>query len=202
VRGRTELFGEYDAAPVEGEEVEVECVDDALAFVYDDYETRGFGARTAVAAGRFRAFEPLRVGCDVVVAGEVDVLATIFTKTVQLVEIVEGERSIWCGGRFAVEFGMRVGDLCSYGGWTVWVLGVEVQQWRWDSVSSWTCPDSSGGVNGGMKAFGVSLVIISATPIVAPLVTRHCTWNTALPPDMHTHDMLHDFTIYLPCSIT
>jgi hypothetical protein len=94
VRGRTELFGEYDAAPVEGEEVEVECVDDALAFVYDDYETRGFGARTAVAAGRFRAFEPLGVGCDVVVAGEVDILATIFTKIVQLVEIVEGERSI------------------------------------------------------------------------------------------------------------
>jgi hypothetical protein len=53
-----------------------------------------------------------------------------------------------------------------------------------------------------MKAFGVSLAIMSATPVVALLVSRHCTRNTALLPDIHTHDLLHDFTIYLPCSTT
>jgi len=96
-----------DTTKIEGIEVEVECIHVAVAVVVDNDCTADSAVRLANSI-RSDALEVRWVGGDIGLGGEVDIGAT---EVVQVVEVVEGERTGSVGDGRGVQVGLGVGEL-------------------------------------------------------------------------------------------
>lgn len=79
---------QYDTAPVECKEAEIEGIYNSISLVhYDDYSSR-VGPRPAAGIHSGGALQPSRPSGDIVEAGEVDVSSSLYTEMLEPVQVV------------------------------------------------------------------------------------------------------------------